>query len=91
MKKETIEKFSLEYFKENYNYKLTLNDIFKIGDDICEYTKNKNNEEIKEILNNFINFKVYLIKEKGELFLTTHSGIERLYKKVYGKSIIDTL
>lgn len=39
MKKETIEKFSLEYFKENYNYKLTLNDIFKIGDDICEYTK----------------------------------------------------
>lgn len=86
-----MEKFSLEYLKETYDYKLSLNDIFKISDDICDYAKNKNNEEIKELLKNFTNFKVYLIKEKGEVFLISHSGIEKLYTKVYGKLNIDTL
>ena len=91
-----MKQFSLEYLKETYN-PIDLNDVFKVADDVCKYIKdekylkNKNYDEIKELLKNFTNFICYLGREKNNYFFITHSVIEKLYTKVYGKLKIDTI
>lgn len=83
-----MKKFSLEYLKETYN-PINISHMFLVADDVCKYIKdekylkNKNYDEIKELLHNFSNFVYYLWKENNNYFFLLHTVELKIYIQRY--------
>ena len=62
-----------------------------LADRICKEAKHQSDEDVRQALKEFTEYRVGLLRQQGVFILLTHGGLEKLYERVNGAFQIDTL